>query len=185
LAYLYNCVKELQLSVFALRTTLDAITLKEEVIMSMVKWSPLKELEDMRRDMDRLFDEFFVPVSRRRRGWPGTTEAGVIVPNVEIYSRKDEIVVRAEVPGLKKEDIDLTIAEDSLILKGEMKKEEEVKEEAYYTKEISYGSLARTISLPVAVQSEKAKASFKDGVLEIVLPKKEEARPREIKIEVS
>lgn len=152
--------------------------------MSMVKWSPLKELEDMRRDMDRLFDEFFVPVSRRRRSWSGA-EAGVIVPNVEIYSRKDEIVVRAEVPGLRKEDIDLTIAEDSLVLKGELRKEEEVKDEAYYTREINYGGLARTISLPVAVQSEKAKASFKDGVLEIVLPKKEEARPREIKIEVS
>jgi len=152
--------------------------------MSMVKWSPLKELEDMRRDMDRLFDEFFVPATRRRRSWPGT-EAGIIVPNVEMYNRKDEIVVRAEVPGLKKEDIDLTIAEDSLILKGEMRKEEDIKDESYYTREINYGSLARTISLPVAVQSEKAKAFFKDGILEIVLPKKEEARPREIKVEVS
>ncbi|MBI5234022.1 MAG: Hsp20/alpha crystallin family protein [Deltaproteobacteria bacterium] len=153
--------------------------------MSIVKWGPLKELEDMRRDMDRLFDEFFVPASRRRRSWSGASEAGVIVPDIEMYDRNDEIVVRAEVPGLKKEDIDLTISEDSLVLKGVIKKDEDVKDEAYYAREISYGGISRTISLPSAVQSEKAKASFTDGILEIVLPKKEAARPKEIKIEVS
>lgn len=154
--------------------------------MSIVKWSPLKELEDMRRDMDRLFEEFFVPGQRGRRGWPvAQGGGGVIVPAIEMYDRGDEIVVRAEVPGITREDIDLTITEDTLTLKGEVRKEEEVKEEGYYTREIHYGSFARTISLPVAIHSEKVKASFKDGVLEILLPKKEEARHKEIKIEVS
>ncbi len=152
--------------------------------MSIVKWSPLKELEDMRKDMDRLFEEFFSPITRRRRGWL-KPEMGIIVPNIEMYDRKDEIVVKAELPGVAKEDIDLTITKDSLTLKGEVKREEEIKEEDYYACERSYGSFTRTIALPAEVDSEKAKASFKSGVLEIVLPKKEEAKPKEIKIEVS
>jgi HSP20 family protein len=152
--------------------------------MSIVKWSPIKELEEMRKDMDRLFEEFFSPITRRRRGWL-KPEMGVIVPNIEMYDRKNEIVVKAELPGVAKEDIDLTITKDSLTLKGETKKEEEVKEEDYYACERSYGSFTRTIALPVEVDSEKAKAAFKNGVLEIVLPKKEEAKPKEIKIEVS
>lgn len=152
--------------------------------MSIVKWSPLKELEDMRKDMDRLFGEFFPPLTRRRRTWL-KPEMGVIVPDIEMYDRKDEIVVKAEVPGVTKEDIDLTITKDSLTLKGEIKKEEEVNEEDYYACERSYGSFTRTIALPVEVDSAKAKASFKNGVLEIVLPKREEAKPKEIKIEVS
>ncbi|MDI6801589.1 MAG: Hsp20/alpha crystallin family protein [Thermodesulfovibrionales bacterium] len=151
--------------------------------MSIVKWSPLKELEEMRRDMDRLFEDFFAPVSRRRR-WI-RPEAGVVVPNVEMYDRKNDIVLKAELPGISKEDIDLTITKDSLTLKGEIRKEEEVKEEDYYAAERSYGSFTRTIAMPVEVDAGKAKASFKNGVLEIVLPKKEEAKPKEIKIEVS
>ena len=152
--------------------------------MSIVKWSPLKELEEMRKDMDRLFDEFFSPVTRRRRGWL-KPEMGVIVPNIEMYDRKNEIVLKAELPGVDKENIDLTITKDSITLKGEVKKEEEIKEEDYYASERSYGSFTRTIALPAEVDSEKSKASFKNGVLEIVLPKREEAKPKEIKIEVS
>ena len=152
--------------------------------MSIVKWSPLKELEEMRKDMDRLFDEFFSPVTRRRKGWL-KPEMGVIVPNIEMYDRKNEIVLKAELPGVDKENIDLTITKDSITLKGEVKKEEEIKEEDYYASERSYGSFTRTIALPAEVDSEKSKASFKNGVLEIVLPKREDAKPKEIKIEVS
>lgn len=152
--------------------------------MSIVKWSPLKELEDMRRDMDRLFEEFFAPSPRRRR-WLGKPEAGLIIPAVEMFDRENEVVVKAELPGVNKKDIDLSITKDSITLKGEVRREEEIKEENYYASERSYGSFTRTLALPVEVDSEKAKASFKNGVLELVIPKKEEAKPKEIKIEVS
>ncbi len=158
---------------------------RKEDAMSIVKWSPMKELEEMRRDMDRLFEEFFEPFRRRRRWWPKPSEAGVVVPSIDMYDRKNEIVVKAEIPGVDKKDIDLTITKDSLTLKGEVKREEEVKEEDYYACERSYGSFTRTIALPVEVDSEKAKATFKNGVLEIILPKKEEAKPKEIKVEVA
>src|SRR5512143_2137333 len=114
--------------------------------MSIVKWSPLKELEEMRRDMDRLFDEFFAPVRRRR--WVPRPETGVIVPNIDLYDRKNEIVLKAELPGVTKENIDLTITKDSITLKGEVKREEEIKEEDFYAAERSYGGFTRTIALP-------------------------------------
>jgi HSP20 family protein len=92
--------------------------------MAIVKWSPLKELEDMRRDMDRLFDEFFT-TTRRRRGWPARTEGGAIVPNIDMYERKNEMVLKVELPGVSRDSIDLTITKDSIMVKGEVKKDEE------------------------------------------------------------
>jgi HSP20 family protein len=155
--------------------------------MSIIRWSPIKELEDMRRDMDRLFEEFFEPVSHRRRRWWGRPPlgTGAFVPNIELYDRKTELVLRAEISGVDKEDIDLTITENSLTLKGELKRSEEVTEESFFVSEISYGPFSRTIPLSVEVDSERAKASSKNGILEIVLPKKAEARAKEIKVEVS
>ncbi|MEW6162785.1 MAG: Hsp20/alpha crystallin family protein [Nitrospirota bacterium] len=153
--------------------------------MSIVKWSPFKELESMRREMERLFEEFIEPIPRRRFRLWSRREPEVIVPNVDMYDRKNEIVVMAELPGVEKENIDLKITENDLTIKGEIKREEDVKEEDYYSREISYGSFARTIALPTEVDSSKAKATFKNGILEIVLPKKEEAKPKEIKVEIA
>ncbi|NOX19651.1 MAG: Hsp20/alpha crystallin family protein [Nitrospirae bacterium] len=152
--------------------------------MSIVKWSPMKELEEMRRDMERLFDEFFEPM-RRRRWWGKPIAEGVIVPNIELIDKKDELIAKIEIPGVDKKDIDLTITENTMTVKGEIKKEEEFKEEDYYVSEIRYGSFSRTIPLPVEIDSDRAKASYKNGILEVVLPKKEEAKPKEIKVEVS
>ncbi len=152
--------------------------------MSIVKWSPLKELEDMRKDIERMFEEFFEPFPRRRRRWWPRMEAGVIVPNIDVYDKKGEIVVKAELPGVEKDQIELTVTKDSLTIKGEIKKDEEVKDEDYYAREISYGAFSRTINLPAEVNADQAKATFKNGILEIILPKKEEAKPKEIKVEV-
>ncbi|HMK56505.1 MAG TPA: Hsp20/alpha crystallin family protein [Dissulfurispiraceae bacterium] len=149
--------------------------------MSIDKWSPLKELEDMRRDMDRLFDEFAKPV-RRRRIWPKSE--GLVIPNMDLYDRKNDIVVKVELPGVRREDIDLTITKDTLIVKGEVKKDEDAKEEDYFIAERTYGNFTRTVTLPFEVENEKAQASINNGILEIVMPKREEARPKEIRIEV-
>ena len=153
--------------------------------MSVIKWSPMKELEDMRRDMERLLEEVFEPSRRRRHWWPKSPEGSVVFPNVDMYDRKTEIVVKAELPGIERERIDLTITRDAITIKGEIRREEGIKDEDYYAREISYGNFTRTLALPSEVESEKAKATFRNGVLEIVLPKKEEAKPKEIKVEVS
>lgn len=151
--------------------------------MSVVKWSPMKELEDMRRDMERVFEEMFEPV-RKRRWWPGGAQKTVFVPPMDMYDRKDEVVIKMELPGVRKEDIDLSITRDAINIKGEIKQEEEVPEESTFIRERVFGTFSRMITLPSEVDSAKSKATFKDGVLEIVLPKKEEVIPKEIKVNI-
>src|SRR5512143_3035028 len=129
--------------------------------MSIDKWSPLKELEDMRRDMDRLFDEFTKP-ARRRRIWPKSE--GLVIPSMDLYDRKSDIVVKVDLPGVRREDIDLTITKDTLIVKGEVKRDEEVKEEDYFISERAYGTFSRTIQLPFEVENEKAQATMNNGI---------------------
>jgi HSP20 family protein len=122
---------------------------------------------------------------RRLPGWRRVRELEGISPAVDMYDKKDEIVVKAEVPGVEKENINISLTEDKLTIKGEIKKEEEVKEEDYYYSERSYGSFVRTLTLPAKVQEDKVKASFSNGILEIHLPKAEESKPKEIKIGVT
>lgn len=150
--------------------------------MTLIKWHPLRELNDIRRDMDRMFGEFFE--TPRRARLVGRAGRGASVPNLELIDRKGEMVLRAELPGIKKEDVDITIHDEAITIKGEFKQDQTVKEEDYYFSERRYGSFERTVPLPVDVNTEKAKATVKDGVLEVVLPKKEEAKPKEIKVEV-
>jgi HSP20 family protein len=105
-------------------------------------------------------------------------------PALDVYEDKDDIVIKAELPGLEKGDIEVNMTDHTLTIKGEKKKEEEVKEENYYRSERSYGSFTRTLQLPTDVQADKVKASFKNGVLEVRLPKTEEAKTKEIKVKV-
>jgi HSP20 family protein len=101
-----------------------------------------------------------------------------------LYEEKGEIVAKAELPGLTKEDIEVKITENVLTIKGEKKKEEEVKEKDYYRSERSYGSFMRSVELPREVQADKIKATFKNGILEVRLPVSEEAKKKEIKVKV-
>jgi HSP20 family protein len=103
---------------------------------------------------------------------------------VDLYEEKDDIVVKAELPGMEKDNIEVNLSENRLTIKGEKKKEEEVKKEGYYRSERSYGSFVRTLELPSEVQTDKVKAAFKNGVLEIRLPKTEEAKKKETKVKV-
>jgi HSP20 family protein len=148
--------------------------------MAIVKWSPLKEIEEIRKEMDRLFEEFLSPVRRRR----AVSTEGVISPNVDIFERGNELVILVELPGVKKEEIELVISDDRLIVKGEIKKPEGVKEEDYILNERSYGSFTRSINLPSDIDKSSVKASFNNGILEISMLRKEEAKPREIKIQL-
>ncbi|MCX7913206.1 MAG: Hsp20/alpha crystallin family protein [Thermodesulfovibrionales bacterium] len=151
--------------------------------MSVIKWSAVKELDEMRREIDKLFDEFFAPFAQRRIGYL-KPKAETITPVVEMYDRGTDLVVRVDLPGVNKEDIDISIMNETLTIKGEFKKPEDVKEESYYIKEKLYGNFSRSLLLPNDVDKDRVTAIMKNGVLELIFAKKEEAKAKEIKIEI-
>jgi HSP20 family protein len=148
--------------------------------MSLIRWRPTRDLLSIRDEVNRLFDNFFTGLPERRRG----LLEGEWAPSVDIAETDNDVVVTAELPGVKQDDVDITITDDVLTLKGEKKEEKEVKEKNYHRIERSYGSFQRSVSLPAGVQADKAKATYKDGVLHITVPKAEEAKPKQIKIDV-
>ena len=132
----------------------------------------------MREDMDKLFGSFweaptFAPWAAER-----------ISPTVDVFEKDNNIVLKVDVPGLSKEDVEVTATEDSVSLRGEFKREEEVKEEGYYRHERRAGKFYRTIPMPAAIRADGVKANFKNGILEITAPRTEEARPRERKVPI-
>lgn len=112
------------------------------------------------------------------------SESEVIAPAVDIYEEGDDLVLKAELPGLNKDDIEVKVTDDYITISGEKKKEEKVEEKNYYRYERSYGSFSRTFRLPVEIQTDKAKAKFENGVLEIRIPKTEEAKTKERKLQI-
>lgn len=140
--------------------------------------------EDVERLFEGFFDDPFIANMRRMFPlWKRLKETNGFTPTIDMYDEKDEMVVKADIPGVKKEDVHISLMDNTLIIRGEIKKEKEKKEEDYYYSERSYGNFSRTIILPVKVQSKKIKANFKNGVLEIHLPKSPEAKQKEIQIE--
>lgn len=148
--------------------------------MSLMRWRPTRDLTGIREDMNRLFDSFFSGLPEQRRG----LLEGEWAPSIDIAETDEDIVVTAELPGVKQEEVDITIADGVLTLKGEKKEEKEVKEKNYHRIERTYGSFQRSISLPTGTEAGKAKATYKDGILRITIPKVEEAKPKQIKIDV-
>lgn len=146
--------------------------------------SPMRAWE---REIDRMFEDFpFLRFPRLSDIEPfrRLRESRLAAPTLDMYEEKNEVVVKAELPGMAKEEIDITLSNSTLTLKGEKKKEEEVKEKNYYRCEREYGSFLRTVQLPAEVKADGAKAIFKDGVLEIRLPKSEAAKKRETRVPV-
>jgi HSP20 family protein len=143
-------------------------------------WQPFREVESLQNEVNKLFD-----FSLGR--WPvrsmGLME-GAWSPAVDVFESKDNIMVKADIPGMEKKDIDISVHGDTLAIKGEKKEEAESKEKDYVKTERFYGSFNRALTLPSEVDADKVKASYKDGVLEIILPKKEEAKPKQIKVDV-
>jgi HSP20 family protein len=148
--------------------------------MAIVRWEPFRELAAGQRAFDRLFREAFSGQSGE-----GELSTRTWAPAVDIYENGDNLVLKAELPGVKPEDVEVRVEDHTLYLKGERKFEKEVKEENYHRVERSYGSFARSFSLPNTVDSEKVNADYKDGILTLTMPKKEEAKPKTIKINVS
>ncbi len=140
--------------------------------------APFREFEKMRREMDRFWDSFF-----ERR--PMKAEEGLeFLPALDLAETDNELVVKCEVPGLEPKDIDISLSDGMLTIKGEKKQEREEKKADYHLVERSYGAFTRSIQLPKEVQSDKINASYKNGILKITLLKSEEAKKKEIKIKV-
>lgn len=119
-------------------------------------------------------------------GFPTLKMKGMeeVVPSVDLFEENNDIVVKAELPGMTKDDIEVTLTDDTITVSGEKKKEEKVEKKDYYRWECSYGSFSRTFTLPAEVLKDKVKTKLKDGVLEIRLPKTEEAKKKEVKIKI-
>ena len=144
---------------------------------NLVRWEPFRDLVSLREAMDRLFEESFV---RPQSDLLTPTEAGTLA--VDMYETEDAVVVKSAIPGIKPEDIDISLTGDTLTIKGETKFEEEVEEENYVRREMRYGSFVRTLSIPTSVVVDKADAEFEKGVLTLTLPKAEEVKPKAIQI---
>jgi HSP20 family protein len=151
--------------------------------MAIVRWEPFRDLVGLQDRMNRLFDEAF-----RGAGRPAEDDwslGGTWAPAVDIYEQEGNIVLKAELPGVDAKEVDIRLENNVLTLRGERKLDNEVKRESYHRVERAYGSFTRSFTLPSVVDQDKIKAEYKDGVLRVTLPKKEEARPRQINISVT
>jgi HSP20 family protein len=145
--------------------------------MSIIRWDPFRDLLTLRDKMNRLFEETF-----SLRGEEKDLISGTWTPAVDIYETENSVVLTAELPGMDEKDIQLKIENNNLVLKGERKFEKETKEENYHRIERAYGSFYRSFTIPTAVDQERITAEYNNGVLKVTMPKKEEVKPKEIKI---
>lgn len=143
----------------------------------LTKWSYLPTISSLQNEMNRMMDRIF------REG--NLTETGMWLPPIDLSETNDKITVKAEIPGIDSKDIDISIQENTLFLKGEKREEKEEKGKNYYRVERQYGSFSRSVVLPATVDTDKVTAECKNGVLEITLQKKEEVKPKQISIKVS
>lgn len=136
-------------------------------------------------EMDRLMESFFPEGWMRPFRWPSPAVAGRMqerMPLVDIIERDEDILMKAELPGIKKEDLDISVTDNSVSISATKSEEKEEKRGEYYRREISRGMISRTVALPANIDSEKVEATFKDGVLELTLPKVERSKRRSIEV---
>jgi len=141
---------------------------------NLIRWEPAREMMSLRDAMDRLFDDAFTRPLSIKDAWS--------VPAIDMYQTDDEIVVKAALPGIKSDEVQINITGEVLTLKGEVKQNEEKKEKAWHIREQRYGSFERSVVLPTDVVADKAKAEFENGILTITLPKADEVKPRTITV---
>ena len=143
--------------------------------MSNIKrWEPFRDMISMRRDMDRLMDQFF--------SLPATEQTGWGLPMVDMYQTENEIIVKATLPGLDREDLDIQVTGDTLTIQGEVKWEDAEEGAKYHIREHRYQSFSRSLTMPSGVIADKAKAEMNNGILTLTLPKAEESKPKVISV---
>jgi len=147
---------------------------------TLVRWNPRRDMMSLRNEMNRLFEQAFedMPLSR----WQSSTNWGLAVDVVE---NDEAFVVTASVPGVNPDDIEITISDNILTIKGEFKADETVDEEKYHLRERRYGSFGRSLTLPVTVDADEVEAHYENGVLQLTVPKAEEVKPRRIEVKAS
>jgi HSP20 family protein len=146
--------------------------------MALARWTPRGNLQSFQDEMNRLFNQFFQGGTGEEAGWGVRTWA----PPVDIYETDDALILTAELPGVSKDDVSIEIHQNTLILRGQRQHEAEVKEDKYHRVERAYGAVQRSFMLPTLVDQEHVQATYKDGVLELRLPKSEAAKPKRIAI---
>jgi HSP20 family protein len=149
-------------------------------IMKLVKWDPFREMTTLQDRINRLFNDAFPTTADRE------TDLSLSdwKPAVDIYETADHLTVKVELPGVQKEDVSVEIKDNVLTIKGERKVETEVEDRNYYRRERAYGSFRRTFNLQYPVNPEKIKAKFRDGVLQVEVPKPEEEKPKQVTVNV-
>lgn len=149
--------------------------------MAIVRLDPFRELAAMQDRINRIFGDAY-----NRRADDDMSLRGDWIPAVDIFENdKHELVLRAELPGIDRSDIDLRVENNMLTLRGERKREKEVRDEQYHRVERLYGTFSRSFTLPSTVDAGNVSADYRDGVLTVVLPKREEAKPRQIQVKVN
>lgn len=154
--------------------------------MALMRWEPFSEIESMRRVMDRMFDQVLGGTHAGRMPGMAQLDFGrAFTPNVEVYQTGNEVVIKAELPGLDPKDVHVEILEDQVMLTGELKQESEIKEDNYFRSERQYGHFERVVPLPNRIKDGEAKASFKNGVLTVRAPLAEEVKkPQSRKLQI-
>src|SRR5437899_12888484 len=142
-------------------------------------WPGFGRLTNLREEIDRLFEAPLAELARSSQLLSGWT------PALDVYEDKDNVYVRAELPGMKKEEIDLSLHDGTLSISGERKSEDKFKDAEVYRAERFFGRFQRTVTLPTPVAADKVKAQYQDGILTITLPKTEEAKPKHIDVNVT
>jgi HSP20 family protein len=145
---------------------------------NITRFDPLGEMVSLRSAMDRLFEDSFVsPVS-----WRTVAGGETVTPAIDVHETQDDIVVTAVLPGIAPEDVDITMTGQSLTLRGEFKTDDSVEREQYLYRERRFGTFSRSLQLPVRVEGDRAEATFTNGILTLRIPKAEEVKPRQIRI---
>jgi HSP20 family protein len=157
----------------------EGATTSRRWIMAVIRWTPFRELATVQERVNKLFEDVIRPPYRQDEGMTAAW-----APAVDIYETDKEIVLKAEIPEMQEKDVEIKVEDNVLTVSGERKMEKEVKEESYHRIERSYGTFSRSFTLPQTVDREKIAAAYKDGVLRVTLPKREETKPKQIRIEV-